>query len=139
MALACLFSRAPLIYMLHESNEKAVRLHSRNARIGHFICGAMQFARSGASAKTEEEMCNFVSMSTERTNERTPPPNENLPFKSHFGSTYFLSVARRSRRGIASFHPLRKAQTSASYIHFVQRYGLNLCGSFPPFSLTLRR
>ena len=88
----------------------------------------------------------FVHRANDRTNANAL--NENLPFKSHFGATYFLSWRWRWRerragagagagRGSQGFIPFGKRKHPLpSHIHFVQRYGLNLCGSFPPFSLT---
>ena len=143
--------------MLYESNEKALRLslfQCRNARRSHFICGAMQFGaryrlrHCTAPAETEREMCNYLYLCPRgRTR-----PNENLPFKSHFGSTYFLSVAmagsacgrsaaggRAQATGYRKFSPPfsgKRKRRLLSYIHFVHRYGLNLCfSSTSPFLL----
>ena len=143
--------------MLYESNEKALRLslfQCRNARRSHFICGAMQFGaryrlrHCTAPVETGREMCNYLYLCPRgRTR-----PNENLPFKSHFGSTYFLSVAmagaacgrsaaggRAQAAGYRKFSPPfsgKRKHPLLSYIHFVHRYGLNSCfSSTPPFLL----
>ena len=84
-----------------------------------------------APAKTEREMCNYLYLCPRgRTR-----PNENLPFKSHIGSTYFLSVAMAGAAcgravGYRKFSPPfsgKRKHPLLSYIHFVHRYGLNSC------------
>ena len=138
--------------MLHESNEKAVRLRCRNARRGHFICGEMQFrTRSGWAPlqRRRRRRCVTICISVHRTNERTSaaPQNENLPFKSHFASTYFLSLSvamsREAGEGaaLAGYRKFPSPSESANI-----RFVYSLCAAirikfvrlFPssPFSLT---